>query len=81
MKQLYLQAPDDQIAKEIIPLIEKWDDEPKAIQVLETLDAIVYNGAGSSFAVSSLDLYVKQLLIKEGITYEELLKQAHWRSK
>ncbi len=81
MKQLFLQAPDDEIAKEIIPLIEKWDDEPKAIQVLETLDAIFYNGTYSSFAVSSLELYLKNLLKEEEITYEELLKQAHWRSK
>lgn len=82
MKGLLLQAPDGQIDESLIPLIEKWsDDEPKAIEVLETLDHAVRYSSGSSFVVMVLEEVLKRTIANECTTYEEVVKNATWREE
>lgn len=80
MKQLLLEAPEGHIAEPALELIIKWDDEPKAIQVLETLDACVQGGLSSGFVIGVLEAVLNSALEKEGMTYEDLIAQAIWRN-
>lgn len=80
-KQVMLAAPESQLCPSIKDMIrEKWDDEPKAIQILEVLDAIVYNGAASDFVVSTLDFILQERIEYEKTTYGRLVERATWRT-
>lgn len=80
LKQLLLEAPEGHIAEPALDLIRNWDDEPKAIQVLETLDACVQGGLSSGFVIGVLEAVLNSAMEKEGTTYEELISQASWRN-
>jgi hypothetical protein len=79
LKELLLQAPEGHIDPLAIQSIEKWDDEPKAIQILETLDMCVHGGLSSGFVVSVLEQLLNVAVEREKTDYEELLKDAVWR--
>jgi len=59
--------------------IELWDDEPTSLQILKTLDNIVFAGAASEFVVNALDIAMRQAMDREGSTYEQIISQAEWR--
>ena len=44
LKQLMLEAPEGHIATVAMDTIKEWDETPKAIQVLKTLDMCVHSG-------------------------------------
>ncbi len=79
IKEVFLEAPEEQIDKSVFPLIELWDDDPTAIQILRVLDQIVYTGAASEFVVTALDMMLQRAIVNEGQSLDELVKQAVWR--
>lgn len=79
LKQLMLEAPEGQLDPSVLPLIEKWDDEPKAIQILEVLDECIHYGLASGFVVSSLQTMLEFALKNEGITLDHIVAHAVWR--
>ncbi len=80
-KQLMLAAPDTQIDACMKPLIEKWDDEPTAYQILEVLDHCIHAALSTGFVVTVLQISFDQALKREGKTHEEAYAYAekHWR--
>lgn len=80
LKMLLLKAPDTQLDHSLFPLIEKWDDTPKAIQVLEVLDKCIFYGAASGFTVSVLEELLRITMKLENVTLEQLEPLAVWRN-
>ena len=51
LKEALLKAPDSQLDACMFPLIEKWDDNPTALQILEVLDECIYSALASGFVI------------------------------
>lgn len=79
LKEMLLQAPDGQLDASMFPLIEKWDDEPTAIQIMEVLDYCVHGGLASGFVITVLETMVETALTGENLSREDLVKKAIWR--
>lgn len=79
LKALLLEAPDDQLDHSMFPLIEAWDAEPKAIQILEVLDKCIYYALASGFAVKALQVMLDYAMTNEGTTLDQLEPLAVWR--
>jgi hypothetical protein len=79
LKDLLLQAPDGHLDKSAIDSIKEWDEEPKAIQVLKTLDMCVHSGLASGFVISVLEQLLNHACREEKTTYPELIEKAVWR--
>ena len=79
IKELLLAAPGTQLDSCLFPIIEGWDDEPKAIQILEVLDKVIYASLGSGFTVVLLQALYSEALKKEGKTSKEVEALAIWR--
>lgn len=80
LKELLLQAPDGQLDKGIKPLIEKWSEPPKALEVLEVLDQCVHGGLASPFTMMVIENIMNEAIKTENTKYEEVVKQATWRT-
>lgn len=80
MKEMLLQAPEDQIDEQVRPMIEKWDDEPTSLQILEVLDQCIHASLASGFVVSLLQNLYYATLKKENKTHEENVALATWRN-
>jgi len=80
-KELMLLAPETQIDACMKPLIEKWDDEPTAYQILEVLDHCIYAALSTGFVVTVLQISFDKALETEGKTHQEAYEYAeqHWR--
>ncbi len=74
-----LKLSDAQLDGSMRPYLEKFDNPPKAIQLLEVLDLCVHGSLASSFVIITLDILLKDSIEREGTTYEEVVKQASWR--
>lgn len=80
LKELLLEAPEGHLSKEALDSIREWDDgDPKAIQILKTLDMCVHSGLSSGFVVGVLEQMLYHYTTREKTTYEELTKEAIWR--
>ena len=79
MKELLLTASDNQLDASMFPLIEKWSDPFKAIEILEVLDKCIYGSLASDFTISVLQILYDKALAEEGLAHEELIKDAIWR--
>ncbi len=79
MKTALLGAPSGHIDDHVRQSIAAWDDEPKAIQILHTLDMSVSSGGASDFVVTTLQALYLQALEDENTTHEQLITQATWR--
>jgi galactokinase/mevalonate kinase-like predicted kinase len=79
LKQLLLLAPKGHIDPIAMKTIKEWDKNPKAIQILKTLDMCVHSGLASSFVIHVLEQMFNKALKKEKTTYEEVVKEATWR--
>lgn len=79
IKQMLLLAPDSELDSCMFPLIEKWDDTPTAIQVMEVLDYCVHSGLASGFVITLLETMVENAIKEENITREQLIEKAVWR--
>lgn len=80
-KQIMLLAPDTQLDSCMKPLIEKWSDPPKAIEILEVLDRCIFSSLCTGFVVTVLEHQYKVALNAEGLTEKEITVQARWRTK
>jgi len=78
-QMLLLMAPDTQLDESVKPLIEKWSDPPKALEILEVVDQVVRYALGSDFTVRVFDHLLKAAIVRESTTMEEVVKQATWR--
>ena len=80
IKAIFLSAPDHQLDAKMQPLVEKWDDPPTAIQILEVLDHCIHGALASSLIVKLLQTFYYDTLKAEGKTHEEVVKLATWRN-
>jgi len=81
MKDLLLQAPDSQIDISLKNLISKWNEPPKSIEVLETIDHCVRYSSGSDFVVSVLNIILEQTMKDENTDFATVVGQATWRQE
>ena len=79
LKNLLLQATDSQLDASLFPLIEKWDDEPTPLQLLEVIDKCIYGSLASGFVVGLLQACYELACADRGTTHDEVVKQATWR--
>lgn len=77
--KLLLESPDTQLDASMKPLIEKWSDPPKAVQILEVLDRCIFSSLASGFIVKVFQMAYADALVTEKTTHDELLKLATWR--
>lgn len=61
------------------PLIQKWSDPPKAIEILKVLDHCINGSLASGFVVAALQASYAAALKAESTTHEALLPLATWR--
>ena len=80
-KEALLKAPDSQLDSSMFPLIEKWDDEPTPIQILEVLDKCIFASLASGFTIVLLENLLDMALKREKTTLEEVVKLATWRTE
>ena len=80
MAALILEAPKGQIDPSLKPLIEKWDEVPKSIQILEALDKAIHVGGASGFAMRLFNLLYADALEREDKTHEDNIPLAVWRN-
>ncbi len=80
LQSLLLGSSDSQLDSRMKPLVEKWDDDPSAIQILEVLDHCIFGALASGFVVKVLQLTYDSALRREGKTHEEMLPLATWRT-
>lgn len=81
LKQMLLTAPDGQLDASMFPLIEKWDESPTALQLLEVIDNCIYAGLASGFVVSMLQSLYEIARDNEGKTREQIEELAVWRQR
>jgi len=81
--KLLLQCPADSRLMEpsLSEDIKKWSDPPRAVEVLETLDKIVYCGLCAPMIQILYEKLLNEQIESEGTTMEELEKLATWRDK
>lgn len=60
-------------------LIRKWADPPRALEILQVLDACVYAALTSDFWVKAMDIMLNEACEREKVTRADLLAQATWR--
>lgn len=79
LKQILLTAPDSQLDHCMFPLIEKWNDIPTALQILEVLDHCIHASLASGVVITVLQTLLDNALAGEKKTLEEVVEHAHWR--
>jgi hypothetical protein len=79
IKSMLLEAPEGQIDKPLMDLIQKWDEPPTSLQILEVRDLGAYTAGTSDFTISVMDMAWKSAMKAEGVTEESLIAQATWR--
>lgn len=85
MKELLLKAAPYHLDPQTELLIRKWDTTPKAIQILEVLDKIIYAAldgtAINSFLFGLLPGMLEVALDEERTTLKALIPLATWRNR
>lgn len=81
LKELLLDAPETQLDKAALDDIRTWNEPPKALEILKTLDMCVHSALASGFAIQVLELMLDVQMKEEGTTHEELGKEAFWRER
>ena len=71
-------ADIDDIAKDDI---RKWSSPPTALEILHTLDICAYGSLASGFVMQLFNMMLHEKIKLENTTYEEVVKNAHWRNK
>ena len=80
LKALLLEASDSQLDARMKPYIEKWDEPPQALQVLEVLDYCIHGSLTSAFTVKLLQIILDLRLKAEHTTLDHILPGATWRT-
>lgn len=78
--ELLLAAPDGQLDESAKTMIRLWDDVPKAVQILKVLDISIYAALGSGIAITVMQVMYEHALKTEGITREDVVRLAYWRT-
>ena len=81
MKKHFMIAPETQISDYAKTTIAEWDENPTAIQLLKTLDYCIYTAEASGFVIKTLEVLMDRAIAAEKTTYEDLVKQAVWRTE
>jgi DNA-binding transcriptional ArsR family regulator len=81
LTDLLLLAPDGQLDASMKTLIEKWDEEPTSIQILEVLDNCIYSALASDFVVSVLQALLDKQLNQENKKLDDIVPLATWRNQ
>lgn len=79
--EVLLESPDSQLDASMKPLLRKWSDPPKAVEVLEVVDYCIHGSLGSGFIVATLQSLYDIRCKAEGTTHDEVAKLATWRNK
>lgn len=79
--ELLLNAPDSQLDASMFPLIRKWSNPPRAIEILEVVDWCIHSSLASGFVLKILQIQLETTMKQEGVTHEELVKLATWRNE
>jgi hypothetical protein len=79
LASIFLSMSDAALDAKAKLLIEKWDDEPTAKQILEVLDWCIHCALANGFVISSLQAFYDIACRREEKTHEELVKNASWR--
>ena len=81
LKQLLLDAPEDQIDAGARQSIATWSEPPKALEIFRTLDECVYGAMTSGFVVQVLETMLVVQSKEENLTRAQLEELAVWREK
>ncbi len=81
IKNVLLRAPSNELDPVVHSLIEKWDEQPTSLQVLEVLDKVIHGSLASSFTVMVLQTLYGKALANENTTHDEVVKLAVWRDQ
>ena len=81
LKQLLLDAPEDQIDAGARHSIATWSEPPKALEIFRTLDECVYGAMTSGFVVQVLETMLVVQSKEENLTRAQLEELAIWREK
>ncbi len=81
LKQLLLDAPEDQIDAGARQSIATWSEPPKALEIFRTLDECVYGAMTSGFVVQVLETMLVVQSKEENLTRAQLEELAIWREK
>lgn len=81
LKQLLLDAPEDQIDAGARQSIATWSEPPKALEIFRTLDECVYGAMASGFVVQVLETMLVVQSKEENLTRAQLEELAIWREK
>lgn len=81
IKDMLLKAPSGQLDPSMFPLIQKWDDPPTSLQLLEVLDKCIFSALASGFVVTVLQGLYEEALVREGKTHSDNESLAAWRTK
>lgn len=78
-KRILLTATDMQIDASMKPLIEKWEEPPTPIQILEVLDHCIHGALANGLIVTVLQMMYAESCAKANTSHEEVVKNASWR--
>jgi hypothetical protein len=81
LKDHLLKAPEEHLAKSVKPLIEKWDHQETALQVLEVLDLCIHGALASTFVIQILQSLYDAALNNECTSHDETIEFALWRTE
>jgi hypothetical protein len=81
LKEHLLVAPDGHLDASMKPLIEKWNDTPTAIQILEVLDHCIYSALASGIVVTLLQTMLEYALKNENKVLSDIEPLATWRKQ
>lgn len=81
IREILCAGSDSMLDARMHPLIKRWDDPAKAIQILEVLDICIHGALASSFVIKALQAMYDTALKNEGMTHEEMAKLAVWRTQ
>lgn len=76
---MMLEAPAGQIDPYIREMIRRWSEPESALDVLQTLDAVVLICPDDSFMVKTLQYMLQTKLKITNQSYDDLIKEAIWR--
>lgn len=80
IRNLLIKMSDGQIDASMTPLLERWDEPPTTLQVLEVLDKCIHGSLASGFVVTVLQAAYDQALAREATTHETVVQGATWRT-
>lgn len=79
LKATLLNAPDKELDASMKPLIEKWSNPPKPIELLEVIDKCIFGSLSSGFVLRILQVIYDVECANNNTTHEEVVKGATWR--